>query len=132
MQKHNSDTIKTSEHTSLENYTSHFIRKGYERYYLWELSWRLNRTATYWHPLQQHFFPVLLGRSIRDLGAQPQLGHGSHSSTFLQLADFLSHPGYIIVRHPPTSCERHNYTQFNPLTIKVIHWYLRPDAPIIY
>ena len=26
------------------------VRNGYERYYLWEVSWRLNRTATYWPP----------------------------------------------------------------------------------
>ena len=50
MQKHNDDTIKTSRHSSLEKYTSHFSRKSYERYYLWEVSWRLNRTATYWSP----------------------------------------------------------------------------------
>ena len=31
-------------------YTSHFIRKGHERYYLWEVSWRLNRIAIYWPP----------------------------------------------------------------------------------
>ena len=81
-------TIKTSRHSSLEKYTSHFIWKGYERYYLWEVSWRLNRTATYWPPprqlywLQQHFFPVLLGCSTRGLGAPPLLGYGSHSSIF--------------------------------------------------
>ena len=28
MQKHNDDTIKTSGNSSLEKYTSHFIRKG--------------------------------------------------------------------------------------------------------
>ena len=47
MQKHNGDTIKTSGHSSLEKYTSHFIRKGC----VWEVSWRLNRTATYWPSL---------------------------------------------------------------------------------
>ena len=46
MQKHNDDTIKTGGHSSLEKYTSHFIRKGC----VWEVSWRLNRTATYWPP----------------------------------------------------------------------------------
>ena len=29
MQKHNNDTIKTSGHSSLEKYTTHFIQKGY-------------------------------------------------------------------------------------------------------
>ena len=32
--------------------------------------------------LSQPFFPVLLGCSTGDLGAQPLLGHGSHSSIF--------------------------------------------------
>ena len=40
--------------------------------------------------------------------------------------------GYIIIWRPPTSCERHIHTQFNPSTVKVIPRYLRPDAPVIY
>ena len=47
-------------------------------------------------------------------------------------SDFLSHPGYIIFWCPPASCERHIYTQFNPSAVKVIPWYLWPDAPVIY
>ena len=41
-------------------------------------------------------------------------------------------PGYIIVWYPPASCGRHICTEFNPSTAKVIPWYLRPDAPVIY
>ena len=41
-------------------------------------------------------------------------------------------PGYIIVWRPPASCGRHICTQFNPSTVKVIPWYLRLDAPVIY
>ena len=41
-------------------------------------------------------------------------------------------PGYIIVWRPPASCGRHICTQFNSSTVKVIPWYLRPDAPVIY
>ena len=37
------NTIKTSGHSSLEKYTSHFIRKSYERVYVWKVSWRLNK-----------------------------------------------------------------------------------------
>ena len=33
------------------------------------------------------------------------------------------HPGYIIVRHPPSSCGRHKSHSFNPSTVKVISWY---------
>ena len=40
--------------------------------------------------------------------------------------------GYIIISRPPTSCERHICTPFNPSTVKAIPWYLRPDAPVIY
>ena len=39
-------------------------------------------------------------------------------------------PGYIIVWHPPTSSGRLICTQFNPSTVKVIPWYLRPNAPV--
>ena len=40
--------------------------------------------------------------------------------------------GYITIRRSPASCERHICTQFNPSTVKVIPWYLRPDSPVIY
>ena len=33
--------------------------------------------------------------------------------------------GYIIIWRPPTSCERHICTQFNPSTVNVIPWF--PD-----
>ena len=81
--------------------------------------------------LQQHVFPVLLGCSTGGLGAQPQLGYCSHSSIFSPPdLNFLS-PGLYNLA-PPTSCERHICTQFNPSTVKVIFWYLQPDAPAIY
>ena len=74
MQKHN-DAITTSGHRSLEKYTSHFIRKlesVTKGFTVWEVSWRLNRTATYWpHQLLwllQYFFPVHLGCSTGGLG----------------------------------------------------------------
>ena len=60
--------------------------KGYESYYLWEVSWRLNRTATYWPPqlfwLQQHFFLFFWAAQPGGLGTQLLLGHGSYSSIF--------------------------------------------------
>ena len=52
--------------------------------------------------------------------------------TEFQLTQLSVAPGYIIVWPPPASCERHICTQFNPSTVKVIPWYLRPDAPVIY
>ena len=39
-------------------------------------------------------------------------------------------PGYIIVWRSPASCERRICTEFNPSTVKVISWYLWPDAPV--
>ena len=67
-----------------------FLRKIYLSLYwkgcVWEVSWKPNRTATYWPPLfwlSQPFFPILLGCSTGGLGAQPLQGHSSHSSIFL-------------------------------------------------
>ena len=88
---------------------------------MWEVSWRLNRTATYWPPLiwlWQRFFLVLLGCSTGELGLQPLwdiflipassiqlqlLNRGPQAplcwvlvfsiASYLQLTDFLSSPG---------------------------------------
>ena len=82
---------------------------------------------------------ILLGYSTGGLGAQPLLGlvltprTGTLTSkSDLQLTDFLSHPGYIIFWHPPASCGVTIHTQFNPSTVTVIPWYLRPDVPVIH
>ena len=131
----------TNEHTSLEKiYLSHFIRNGRERVTKgcekWVGDW--TKTATYWPPVPLSL-AALLSRSVRLLnrgpwGLSPLLGAGSHclelqqtdsNSTELPVA-----PGYIIVWHPPASCERRICTQFNPSTVKVIPWYLRPDAAV--
>ena len=65
----------------------------------------------------------------------PLLGAGSLYSilsptTDSKLTELPVAPGYIIVWSPPASCERRICTQFNPSTVKVIPWYLRPDAPV--
>ena len=57
------------------------------------------------------------------------LGAGSLYSilsptNWLQLTELPVAPGYIIVWHPPASCERRICTQFNLSTVKVIPWYL--------
>ena len=52
---------------------------------MWEVSWRLNRTATYWPPTLMDitafisFSPGLLNRGP---GGPASLGHGPHSSIF--------------------------------------------------
>ena len=51
-------------------------------------------------------------------------------TNWLQLNELPVPPGYIIVWRPLASCERRIYTQFNSSTVKVIPWYLRPDAPV--
>ena len=70
--------ITTSSHSSLEKYTSHFIER--ERELETEQNCNILTPQLFW--LSQPFFPVLLGCSTGGLGAQPLLGHGSHSSTF--------------------------------------------------
>ena len=71
------------------------------------------------------------------MAASPQSGAGSHAgilspNLWLQLTELPVTPGYIIVWLPPASCGRHICTQLNPSTVKIIPWYLRPDAPVIY
>ena len=65
---------------------------------MWEGVGDRTKTATYWPPLfwlSQPFFPVLLGCSTGDLGAQPLLGHGSNSSNFSPTdLNFLSPGSY--------------------------------------
>ena len=106
---------------------------------VWEVSWRLNRTATYWPPLfwlWQPFFPVLMGCPAGGLGTQLLLGHASHSSiSSLQLIWTSYRRGYIIIWHPPISCKRHNFAlNSTPRQSRspLISRYLRPDVPVIY
>ena len=112
------------------------LRKGYERYYLWEVRWRLNRTAIYWPPNSSGYSSISFPFSWA-----AQLGAWSSSlywdmvlipASSLQLIWTSCRRGYIIIWHPPTSCKRHICTQFNPSTVKVIPWYLQPDAPVVY
>ena len=137
------NTIKTSRHSSLEKYTSHFIRKGYERVtkgYVWEVSWRLNKDCNILTPTLLAI-PAFLSRSAGLLKRGPclcwvwfsllELKHWLQTliSNWSKLPVTL---GYITIRRPPASCERHICTQFNPSTVKVIPWYLWLDAPVIY
>ena len=97
-----------------------------------EVSWRLNKIATYWPPTLLAI-AAFLSRSVGLLnqgpGALPQSGTGSHCSIF-SLTAWL--PRYIIVLRPPASCGITIRTQFNPSTDKVIPWYLRSNASVIY
>ena len=44
------NTIKTSGHSSLEQYTSHTLFEMVRKGYVWEVSWNLYKAATYWPP----------------------------------------------------------------------------------
>ena len=123
------NTIKTSGHSSLEKYTSHFIGKGYERVIVWEVSWRLNKDCNVLTPSSSGHSSISFPFSW---AAQPGARGTLTSNSGLQLTDFLSHPGYIIIWCPPASWGVSIRTQFNPSTVKVIPRYLRPDASDIY
>ena len=116
------NTIKTSGHSSLEKYTSHFIWKG---------SKGLREVLSMRGELETEqncniLTPTLLaiaaflsrspGLLNRDMFLIPASSH--------QLISTSCRRGYIIIWHPPTSCERHICTQFNPLRVKVIPWSL--------
>ena len=100
-------------------YLSHFIRNGCEKVMCerWVGDWTV--TATYWPPVPLSLV-ALLSRSAGLLNRGPRESWFSLPRTAT----------YIIVWHPPASCERRICTQFNPSTVKVIPWYLRPDAPV--
>ena len=102
----------------------------------WVGDW--TETATYWPPISFVFsstsFLFCWAAQTGALRTQP-----SAESWFLlpwtattdsKLTELPVAPGYIIVWRPPASCECHICTQFNPSTIKVIPWYLRPDSPV--
>ena len=123
------NTIKTSRHSSLEKYTSHFIRKGLKG--LWKVllceRWVGDQTEL------QHIDPHSSGHSnisfLFSWAAQPGAWRPSLCwdmvlilASSLQQIRISCHRGYIIIWRPPTSCERHICTQFNPWTVKIIPW----------
>ena len=124
MQKHNDDTIKTSGHSSLEKYTSHFIRKGYERYYCVRGELETEQNCNILTP------PTLLAITAF-LSSSPGLlnrGPGSPASAGSWFSfqhhfsptdlNFLSPGLYNYLTSTIASVTIH--TQFNPSTVKVI------------
>ena len=134
----------TNEHTSLEKiYLSDFIRNGWERVtngLCGRGELETEQTATYWPPNSSVFsrtsFLFCWATQSGVLRAHiPLMGVVLSTASYLQLTDYkLTElpvaPGYIIVWHPPASCGRRICTQLNPSAVKVITWYLRPDALI--
>ena len=133
MQKHIQHNKDKRTQFFREIYLSLYL-KGFERVtkgiIVWEVSWRLNWTATYWPPLSwplQCFFPVLLGCSTGGLG------HGSHSSIFSPTdVNFLSLGLYNNLM--PTYLLRASQFALNSTRrqSRSPPWYPRPDVPVIY
>ena len=111
------NTIRTSDDTSLEKYTSHFIERVVCERKL-ETEQRLQHIDPHW--LSQPFFSVLLGYSTGGLGAQPFWGYDSHSNIFSPTdLNFLS-PGLYNNLTPTYFLRALLFcTQFNPSTVKV-------------
>ena len=142
MQKRN-DAIKTSRHNSFEKNIPLtlfvMVGKGYERFFLCE-RWVGDCTEL------RHIDPHSSGYdsiSFRFSWAAQPGGWGPSlcwdmvliPASSLQLIWTSCRRGYIIIWHPPTSCERHNFTlNSTPWQSRspLISWYLRPDAPVIY
>ena len=126
-------------------YLSHFIRKGCERIVKGlcvrgELE--TEQTATYWPQVPLSLAApllILLGCSTGgpegpalcwELVLTASNCNSIFNCNWLQLIQFSVAPGYIIVWHPPASCERRICTEFSPSTVKATSWCLPPDAPV--
>ena len=130
----------TNEYTSLEKYSSHtlfeMVWKGCER---WVGDWTdcniLNPNS---FVFSSSSFSGLLNQG--SWGPTPLLGTCSHclelqqtdsKCNLFQISQLSVTPGYIIVWHPPASYGRRIPNSTRP-HVKVIPWYLRPDATVIY
>ena len=133
------NTIKTSGHSSLEKYTSHFIWKDYEGcYYVrGELETEQNCSILTPHSSGNDSlsFPSSWASQTGTWGSSIYWDMLLITASNLQLIWTSCRRGYIIILRPPTSCERHNFAlNSTPRQSRspLISWYLRPDAPVIY
>ena len=121
MQHHNDDTIKTSGHSSLEKYTSHFIERVVcERELETEQNCNILTPTLMAITMFLSRSPGLLNRGP---GGPASLGHVPHSSIFSPTDWTSCALSFIIVRQPPSSCGHHKSHSFNPSMVKVIFWY---------
>ena len=119
MQNHNNDTIMTSGHSSLNKYTSHFIEKVVCEREL-ETQQRLQHIDAPTLLAITAFLSCSPGLLNRGLGAQPLLGHGSHSSIFSPTNLNLLSLGLYNNLTPTYFLQASQFhTQFNPSTVKV-------------
>ena len=134
------NTIMTNEHTSLEKYNSHFIRNGWKGLWkgcVWKVSWRLNKLQHIDPPVHLSF-AALLSRSVG------LLNRGSWGPIALCWVLVLSTASYLHLTETVCGARLYNCLTstcflwashlhpIQPSTVKVIPWYLRPDAPVIY
>ena len=130
------NTIMTSEHTSLEKYTSHtlfdMVEKGLcVRGELEKDCNILTRSSSVFNSSSFSFCcSVQPGTPRVQPSAKSWFSLPRTATTDSKLTELPLAPGYIIVWSTPASCERRICTQFNPSTVKVRPWYLRPDIPV--
>ena len=141
MRKHNQQWW-TNKHSSLEKYTSLTLFERVAKGLCVRGEFETEQTASYWPQVPLSLAVILshsaglLNRGSR--GPKPSAGswfslprNATRTPTnWLHLLELSVAPGYIIVWRTPASRGRRNCTEFNPSTVKVISWYLRPDAPV--
>ena len=139
MRKYSQHNNDERQHYFRKIYPSHFIRKGCERVICerWVRDWTncniLTPSSFVFSSTSLSFCWAAQSGVLRTHALCWVLFFSTASYLqldWLQLTELPVAPGYIIVWHPPVSCERRICTQFNPSTVKVIPWYLRPDAPV--
>ena len=117
---------------------THFFRKIYLSLYSKGLRkgyvWEVNKLTPSSSVFSSTSFLFCWAAQLEGLRAQPSaeswVSLPQIATTDSKLTELPVTPGYIIVWCPPASCECRICTQFNPSTVKVIPWYLRPDAPV--
>ena len=135
-------------HLFIKIYHLHIILESVNVGCVWEVSSRQGQTATYW-PKVLLTIAALLPHS--GWAAQPWIIEGCKPSVCKLTLNLSScpqltptangnrtdfpkpsvAPGYIIVSPPPASCGRTHLHRIQPRPqIKVIFWYLRPDATV--
>ena len=109
---------------------------------MWEVSWRLNKDCNILTPCSFVFCSISFwfcwAAQLGALRAQLSAGSGSRclelqqTDSKLQLTRTSCVSGLYNCLTSTCFSERHICTQLDPSTVKVIPWYLRPDAPVIY